>query len=168
MTVLGKWEPMYKNVTEPWPYLIDGSDETYRLGAALLQGMLVEDWGCGLGWFKTFHDGLCIGIDGTPSVGADIVEDLATRETSTPGLFMRHVLEHNENWEEILSNAVASFTKRLVLVLYTPLQEETRLIQQCGIGVVELGLALKDILAILPEGVEVRSVGSETVFVCDR
>jgi hypothetical protein len=43
---------------------------------------------------------------------------------------MRHVLEHNPfDWRLILDNAVASFTKRMVLVLFTPTADLTILLK---------------------------------------
>ena len=41
---------------------------------------------------------------------------------------MRHVLEHNVDWRRILANAVASFRKRMVLIIFTPMSDETRTI----------------------------------------
>ena len=41
---------------------------------------------------------------------------------------MRHILEHNVNWRQILTNAIASFQKRMVLVIFTPLMDTTRVI----------------------------------------
>jgi hypothetical protein len=38
---------------------------------------------------------------------------------------MRHVLEHNDAWADILANAVESFTMRMCLVLFTPFHGET-------------------------------------------
>jgi hypothetical protein len=40
-------------------------------------------------------------------------------------VFVRHVLEHNYQWAAILDNAVASFTRRMTLVLLTPMAERT-------------------------------------------
>ena len=39
---------------------------------------------------------------------------------------MRHVLEHNHNWSNILANAVNSFKKRMVLIIFTPFTDKTR------------------------------------------
>ena len=41
---------------------------------------------------------------------------------------MRHVLEHNADWNRILSNAVASFKKRMALIVFTPFADTTRVI----------------------------------------
>jgi hypothetical protein len=115
---VGKWDVAYADATvDPQPY---GASRSYELGAAALADCItVEDWGCGLGWFKQFHIG-CIGVDGSDSPHADVVDDLATRRSSVEGIFMRHVLEHNYQWQTVLDNALASFTRRMVLVIFTP------------------------------------------------
>lgn len=41
---------------------------------------------------------------------------------------MRHVLEHNYDWKVILENALDSFSKRMCLILFTPLTEKTSVI----------------------------------------
>jgi hypothetical protein len=38
------------------------------------------------------------------------VVDLAHYRSNVPGIFMRHILEHNYEWARILDNALASFT----------------------------------------------------------
>src|SRR5262249_5738702 len=40
-------------------------------------------------------------------------------------IFMRHVLEHNADWRIVLGNALASFRRRMVLVVFTPFARET-------------------------------------------
>jgi hypothetical protein len=107
-----------------------GDDVTYRYGADFIGELPVEDWGCGLGWFRRFAKGSYTGIDGSPSVFSDRVVDLRDYRSRTPALFMRHVLEHNPfEWQTILDNAVASFQYRMVLVLHTPFNEFTFLIK---------------------------------------
>jgi hypothetical protein len=41
---------------------------------------------------------------------------------------MRHVLEHNLEWRRILTAALSSFRKRLVLIIFTPFVEATRVL----------------------------------------
>lgn len=125
MTNTGKWQKFYRGVTKPRPY---GDSQSYRLAAEMLADCpIVEDWGCGLGWFRQFLNPRQIyrGVDGTKSQFATIVADLTTYRSEPAGLFMRHVLEHNYDWEKILDNAVASFTQQMVLVVFTPLTRET-------------------------------------------
>jgi hypothetical protein len=116
---LGKWDVMYASADKPAPY---GDVTTYILGAAWLKGLDVEDWGCGLTWMAQYVDKGYVGIDGSHAKGGFSVkiEDLAMYKSKTPGLFMRHVLEHNYDWKQILNNAIASFEKRMVLVIFTP------------------------------------------------
>ena len=56
---------------------------------------------------------------------ADEICDLTKRESSVDGIFIRHILEHNYNWQDILANAVDSFRKRLVLIMFTPFGKST-------------------------------------------
>jgi hypothetical protein len=83
----------------------------------------VEDWGCGMAWARRFApEGRYTGIDGSPAAEpfADVICDLRDWETSVDGIFMRHVLEHNQDFDVILGNAMASFRKRLVVIGFTP------------------------------------------------
>ena len=41
---------------------------------------------------------------------------------------MQHVLEHNSEWEIILRNILESFTKKAIIVLFTPFLEETKVL----------------------------------------
>jgi hypothetical protein len=121
---LGLWEETFADVEEPAPF---ADTPTYALGAQWLDGLDIEDWGCGMGWMRTLvPPERYRGIDGSRSKFADEVVDLTEYRSRTPGLFMRHVLEHNAQWQKVLDNAVASFTERMFLVLFIPLSEETR------------------------------------------
>jgi hypothetical protein len=119
MSSAGAWDTHYLPDSAPWPA---GDNTTYLAGRDLLQHCeTIEDWGCGLGWFKHISELTQVkGIDGTGNPAADVVADLLTYRSQPEGIFMRHVLEHNMGWREILRNALASFTKRMVLVLFTP------------------------------------------------
>ncbi len=123
MSNLGKWDKYYKDVDTPQHY---GPSASYKIGGDfLVDCATVEDWGCGLGWFRDHIDpAKYIGVDGTASKFADKVEDLETYTSGVEGIFMRHVLEHNYNWRDVFSNALNSFTKKMVLVLYTPFIED--------------------------------------------
>jgi hypothetical protein len=127
-SMVGRW-PHHVNA-QPAPY---GGQESYWYGASWLKGLgRVEDRGCGLGWFRGIMarvDRSCavIDIDGSGGPTERIIADLAeyiTHPPGTPGIFMRHVLEHNERWAEVLDCACRSFTKRMFLVLFTPLCPE--------------------------------------------
>ena len=124
----GRWDRAYCRVpagAAPAPY---ADTITYQRGAEWLAGCAqVEDWGCGLGFLRHFVEPERYrGIDGSHSPFADEVADLAQYRSSVEGIFMRHVLEHNRDWAMVLDNAVASFTRRMALILFTPMGEVTR------------------------------------------
>lgn len=124
MSNLGKWDRWYAIMgDQPEPF---ADTETYAIGARFLEGLKVEDWGCGKGWMREFiPPGRYRGIDGSRSPFADAIVDLAEYRSTTEAVFMRHVIEHDWRWPQILANAVASFTHRMVLVLFTPMASET-------------------------------------------
>jgi hypothetical protein len=72
-----------------------------------------------------FRKSQYIGLDGSQSSFADKVVDLRKYTSNVDCIFMRHVLEHNHGWEEIIANAVNSFQKRMVLIIFTPFSDET-------------------------------------------
>ncbi len=127
MSNVGRWDAWYANdaLSAPGAY---ADTPTYAMGAEWLKGCpLVEDWGCGRGWMsQLIEPGRYRGIDGSQSPWADEIVDLAEYRSEVPGIYMRHVLEHNWEWAAILDNAVASFTDRMVLVLFTPLVEDPK------------------------------------------
>jgi hypothetical protein len=84
---------------------------------------MVEDWGCALAYGRTIRPpGSYRGIDGAPTAAeyADEIADLTGYTSDVDGIVIRHVLEHNPQWEKILANAVESFRRKLVLVTFTP------------------------------------------------
>ena len=88
----------------------------------------IEDWGCGYGYARRFvPEGRYRGIDGSPQASpyADMICDLTTYKSPVDGIFMRHILEHNPYWQDILGNVMASFRKRFVLIMFTPFAEKT-------------------------------------------
>jgi hypothetical protein len=89
----------------------------------------IEDWGCGYAWARRFvPEGKYYGVDGSPEAApyADEICDLTTRKSDVDGIFIRHILEHNYSWRNVLENATASFRKRLVLIIFTPFGEHTK------------------------------------------
>jgi 2-polyprenyl-3-methyl-5-hydroxy-6-metoxy-1,4-benzoquinol methylase len=90
----------------------------------------VEDWGCGVCILKKYlkPDQTYIGIDGSDTKYQSVIADLTTYKRigdKVDAIFMKHVLEHNVQWEQILRNMLESFTKRCVLILFTPFSQET-------------------------------------------
>lgn len=106
---------------EPTPYRDDAV--TYmRAGICLSGPGLVEEWGCATTWGKRFVGAPYRGIDGAEGIerwGATRA-DLRTYRSSVPKILMRHVLEHNWEWRDILQNALASYTERMVLIFFIP------------------------------------------------
>ncbi len=117
------WDKAFARNFQSHPF---GDTITYQMGAEFIGDLPVEDWGCGLGWYRQYAKGPYCGLDGSPSRFCDKVGELGEYRSQTPALFMRHVLEHNAfDWQTILDNAVASFTKRMVLIIFTPFREFT-------------------------------------------
>ena len=175
--MLGKWDRWYAGLTEPAAY---GDTITYQRGADWLRGLHVEDWGCGKGWLRQFIPAdLYRGIDGSHSPFVDEIADLRTYRSQTEGVFLRHVLEHNTEWQAVLDNALASATQRLFLAIFTPMAATTT--HQCGqsddLGVPDISFAIGD----LADRIEAAGFdwtadtfatntqyGEETVLECER
>ncbi len=127
-----KWNEWYKDLTKndigSFKY---GDTITYQLGYNFLQTCdKIEDWGCGVGGFKRLfiNEDLnkYIGVDGSKTPFADIKTDLKNYTSNVDGIFMRHVLEHNYEWQIILENACKSFNKKMCLILFTPFSDVTK------------------------------------------
>ena len=168
-TMLGRWAGYWNRGTA-----LMGDPESYFVAAEWLRGLDVEDWGCGLGAFQTYCTGRYTGIDGTESPAVDVIADLTAYRSTSPGILLRHVLEHNHAWRKVLDNALASFTGRLAVVLYTPLCPQTwvRLEDAGGLGVPEICFRLDDLRDQIIAGgarlVEAQTLRSgETVLMAD-
>jgi hypothetical protein len=175
-TNVGKWAAWYRELEGPWPY---GDTTSYEIGAAwLARCVRTEDWGCGAGWLRTLlPPDRYRGLDGTASPCCDEVVDLVAYRSRTPGLFMRHVLEHNYEWARILDNALASFTERMVLILFTPERAATEEIAfRSDIGVPDIAFRLADITDRFPRSVtytmqripSATQYGVETILLLER
>lgn len=150
MSNLGKWSEWYKDLDSNTPSAFRyGDTETYPIAATFLQDCeLVEDWGCGAGGFKRYRTEGYRGIDGSQTPFADVIADLRTYRSDVDGILIRHVLEHDTGWRDILENAVASCRKKLCLVLFTPFSEATQIIAQNinhGIDVPDISFCKNDI-----------------------
>ena len=119
MSNLGKWERWYRSCREddPRPY---GGTDSYQLAVDWLADcQTVEDWGCGKGWAKALIGAdRYVGVDGSRSPWADRIADLADYRSDVDGILLRHVLEHDERWADILANALASARQRIALVFF--------------------------------------------------
>lgn len=155
---MDKWNHWYKSLkpgTSPSEFRY-GNTITYSKGYEYLKSCSqIEDWGCGTGGFKTAFKGESfkyIGVDGSDTPFADMKVDLLTYKSVTTGLYMRHVLEHNYQWRQILANALDSFTEKMCLVLFTPFVDtETQLAHnlQHGVDVPDLAFKRSDITDML-------------------
>jgi len=114
----------------------------------------IEDRGCGYGGFADYigsHQ-TYIGVDGSQSKAASINADLVSYVSDVDAVHMRAIIEHNSDWLPILKNAIKSFRKRMVLTLFTPYQETTRLIDTMpnyngtGHDMIDIGFARDDIV----------------------
>jgi len=162
-TNLGRWSNWYARAAQQIPY---GDPTTYSMAEEWLRGLYVEDWGCGYGWFRNVHVGGYRGIDGTHSLWCDAVEDLTTYRSNVSGILLRHVLEHNHEWEKILDNAVASFVDKICIILFTPLTKETVVIDDdvCGMGVPDIAFNINDILERLDCSASVVTIDAESIY----
>jgi SAM-dependent methyltransferase len=141
-TIVGRWQ--YGNAA-PFAY---GDDVTYRKGMAFLDGHgTIEDWGAGTGYARRFvTQSDYRAIDGSPSLEIDRVVDLRTYHSEPDCIFMRHVLEHNPDWRAILENALRSFRRRMVVVVFTPFAAETHEIASWH-GIPDLAFRKEDLVA---------------------
>lgn len=149
---VGRWDDRYRGLSarEPQSY---GDPLTYKLGAGWLRDCsMIEDWGTGMGGFRPHMlavnpNAVVRGIDGSVTPFADVVTDLVHYKSDVEAIFMRHVLEHDHQWSKILSNALESFQKQMVLILFTPMQVKTREIAWNGNDVPDIGFALPDLMS---------------------
>jgi hypothetical protein len=173
-----RWDDLYRNLPGQPSAFIYGDTATYELGAKFLADCeTVQDWGCGAGGFKRFRPD-SIGVDGSITPHATFQASLALHDQTSDGIFMRHVLEHNHNWRDILTNAIRRARKKVCVVLFTPMVEgetqELELATQqnfaAGILVPTLSLShralIDTILAAGPEFSDFRmeQVKSDTAF----
>lgn len=124
-SLVGAWNRSYTDT----PKFHYGDDTTYEKGIAFLDGHgLIEDWGCGFAHAREFvKESPYRGIDGSSPL-ADRIVDLCEYRSEADCVFMRHVLEHNYEWPRILEGALASFRKRMALVLFTPFADTTHVL----------------------------------------
>jgi hypothetical protein len=132
-TYVNPWN--YDHLKHPRPY---GSATTYYYALDWLKTCpLVEDWGCGPGYFGTLlpPDVAYHGLDTAVCPwGARESIDLASYTSQASGILIRHVLEHNFSWRTILKNALASFTKRMCLILFVPPCDGTEVVNRAPKG----------------------------------
>lgn len=143
---VGKWNNWYRS--ENIGKISYGGDAiTYLMAASFFADLgEVEDWGCGVGGFKNYCTTKYIGVDGSNTPFADKMRDLTTYRSETDGIMLRHVLEHNYDWQKILTNALSSFKKKMFLCLFTPFAETTTEIAYTeAVGVPDLSMSKAEI-----------------------
>ena len=181
----GLWNGYYQKAS--YQRQVYGDDTSVLKGCAFLNSPdidTIEDWGCGYGGVKLYiapHQQY-VGVDGSQSLYADKHADLERYISSPDAIFMHHVLEHNPNWEKVLDNALLSFRKRMVLILFTPFQETTRVLREypnwegTGHSMWDIGFCRDDIVSCLQglryfseEGLATRTgYGVEHIFYLER
>ena len=59
MSNVGRWAPWYSTMTPADAAAMYGQDsgKVFALAADFLDGLAVEDWGCGFATFRSFHRG---------------------------------------------------------------------------------------------------------------
>lgn len=115
--MMGAWWSKYRLAKNPFPM---GDEDTYSdsLKWLDLPGVSIEDWGGGLGYAEQFVSQALTykSVDGSSILNP---VDLVTYQSETDCILIRHVLEHNPNhWDQILRNAMASFTQRMAIVSF--------------------------------------------------
>ena len=131
-----------------------GDTNTYTLAANFLKDCQdVEDWGCGAGGFLRFRPD-AIGVDGSDTKFAiNRNVDLKTYKSSCDGVHIRHVLEHNYNWDSILRNALSSARLKAVLTLFIPLSDsdtsEVNHNGKYGVDVPDIAISRKEFMGIV-------------------
>lgn len=170
MSMTGKWNYSF-NLQFPY-----GDTISYEKGMAFLDGRgLIEDWGCGTGFARRFVKASEYrGIDGSSSPFCDVVADLTAYTSDTDCIFMRHVLEHNWNWELILRNALTSFKYRMVLITFIPFGAATVEIGNAN-GIPDISLSRErlanhlQIFKVAEESISSDTqYGAETIFFIER
>ena len=120
MSIIDKWNQWYKDLPKEPSTTLYGDTLSYKMGADFLKDCeIVEDWGVGTGAFK-LHRPDAIGVDGSDTPHADVKADLTTYTSDCDGIFLRHVLEHNKDWQKILINAIKS-ARKVCVINFMPL-----------------------------------------------
>ena len=105
-----------------------GTADTYQLAAAWLADCAdVADWGGGTGALGHFlpRSVRYRVVDGTLQTTDQALFDLETFREPADGIALRHVLDINLGWREILINALGAFRRRMVVITFTPDARET-------------------------------------------
>lgn len=154
-----------------------GHDYSYAIPCQWFDevGGLLEDWGCGCAMAKAFVK-KCryLGIDGSANEYADRCGvDLRDYVSTADCILLRDVLDHNVEWEKVLQNALNSFQKRMVIVVFRALGPETKVVfvntSEKYPGVPDLQFCRTDLLKhIQPYLVREEQFANETLFFLEK
>ena len=155
-----------------------GNEETYRRAIEYLDGHGdIVDFGGGTGYAARFVKQSAYSVlDGSPSRFVPNPVDLATVRFECDCLLMRHVLEHNSIWLAILINALESFHKRAVIILFIDLESENRLVRTEHLFIGSIGMTVPTyalskplfLSVIYPYLIRIDRVGNETMFFLEK
>lgn len=130
-----------------------GPADSYELAIRWLdvqQGGLLEDWGCGSTYAKQFvKRGTYRGIDGAWTPFGTEVADLRQYVSRADAILLRHVLEHNGMWRQVLQNALNSFRTRMVIVIGTPTVDGDSEIVGMDQGIPTIHFGIRDLMGVL-------------------
>lgn len=172
-TIEGKFD--YSTIQKPfWFGENESFLDSYQVGMDFLaECREVEDWGCGPCFARQFCRTRYIGVDFNRSQWTERLAELGQYISVTEGIFMRHVLEHNEDWRQILRNAVQSFQKRMALIFFLPFVEKTRIdTVQANNGLIYIKFSCVEVLECL-QGLRLVQVkfnpkSNETIFLLEK
>jgi len=152
---INKWDQWYKNLPVNPDSFNYGETETYQMASNFLEDCeTIEDWGCGAGGFLRYCE-KAVGVDGSDTHFAKKkFIDLSNYICEVDGINIRHVFEHNYNWDKILNNVMKSAKKKIAITLFIPLGSETKEIshnKQHGVDVPDMLISEKEFLSIVKQ-----------------
>lgn len=131
---------------------------------------MLEDWGGGTGYAKRFvKNSKYRLVDFSPSRWLDEMADLEGYTSNVEAVLLRHVLEHNRGWKQILLNATHSASLKLAVVLFIPIASApTHNLYDEG-GVCNLQINATDFHRVLRDWrVRREEVGTEELYLAER
>ena len=147
-----------------------GDPKSYDMAAEIFDGIKVEDWGCGEGYFKYLYGTSTLSVDDKDGAWTDKAVNFSSYTSQTPGILLRHMIEHRYDFRSIMANANKSFTEVLVLILFTPMDRKTReLAWNSGEGLPLISFSHADVRSFFPEcRVTWKDIRSNTQFGHER
>ena len=169
----GKWDKWYEKLPDSPSSFMYGDTVTYKKAADFLSDCVdVEDWGCGGGGFLLFRPD-AIGVDGSDTKFASKkFINLREYTSDCEAIHIRHVLEHNYAWYEILKNAMLSAERKIVITFFIPLNDTTtheiNHNKRIGVDVPDMSISRSDFMEIVnrykPYSVVTEKFKTKTVY----